>query len=577
MVDVVFISPNTNGSLAKEAFGILQLATILEKQGISCKLLPFYNIGDPNDLDVFVSNALSIVKELNPKIVSFYTRCDVYHIDLRLAEQIKKQHSNIYIIFGGPQSDIVSTETLKQIKYVDYICCGEGENTVFPFFSSVLSGNPDHSVAGLVYREAGEIRKNPRPQLIEDLDSIPLIDYSLFVSEFKNIVSNKDFFPIDVGRGCPFGCTYCSTKSFWGRHYRLKSPNRIYQEIKELHTGFGLTRFYFTHDMFTLNRKSVIETCRLLKTLDFDIEWRCSARLDCIDKELIDIMIDAGMKWLFIGIETGSPRMQKLINKNLKLDKVVELTSYLSENNVDTTASFIYGFPEETEEDLNQTFKLILQIISLKNITVQTHLCTFLAGTELADKYKDQLTRTDVYSNITGNMAIRECIDLITDYPELFPHMKEYKTELRTKLRYFTEFFYMFRFMFPVYSYLGKKYSDNRLLDMYYDFVEANADFLDELAFMSYSKKYATLINKDRFYERFSSDKNYDIISDIYRLKKTNISDEVKNGQEVTDIYCFSPEELAMNKSIDDFERCIAVVTSYNNENGVLSYKINKM
>lgn len=576
MSDVVFITPNIRGYIADEFIGTLLLSSILKEKGISCEILPFFSIGDLTNFDEFLENAIKLIEERSPKIVSFYTRCDAYHIDIKLAQVIKARWKDIFVVFGGPQSDIASVETIEQLSYVDFVCCGEGETTVYPFFNSLLQGQPELSIPGLVYRENGVVKKNPRPVLIEDLDSLPLVDYSDICYMQNESELNDRYFPIDVGRGCPFGCTYCSTKSFWGRTYRLKSPQRIFQEIKLVHEKFNITRYAFLHDMFTLNRKSVIETCSLLRTLDFPIEWKCSARLDCIDKELIDIMTDAGMKTIFIGIETGSPRMQKKINKNLKLDNAVELLAYLREKDVNVLASFIYGFPEETEEDLSQTMSLIRELLKLKKVDVQTHLCTFLAGTELTERYKSEMTFTSKYSDITGDKAILECKDLIEAHRELFPHLLEYNTDLRTRLKYFKMFFWVWRNMRPVYQYISEKYPSDNLIEMYYDFAKANQCVLEGVEDESDAAWFKEILKRDRFVERFSDDENYDLITDSYRLKVLEMSEDIRKGKTITDVFCFNPKERKNCARLQDYKRCIAVVSMMRREDGRLEYVVKK-
>ena len=171
MSDVIFITPNMTADTRAESIGTLQLATILMQAGISCEILQYFRIGDVTRFSDFLDNAVRLIEEKKPKILSFYSRCDTYYISLRIAEYVKAKRKDICIVFGGPQSDITAEATLRQIPWVDYICCGEGETTVVPLFSSVLQGEPDLTTPGLVYRLDGEIVKNPRPVLIEDLDS----------------------------------------------------------------------------------------------------------------------------------------------------------------------------------------------------------------------------------------------------------------------------------------------------------------------------------------------------------------------------------------------------------------------
>lgn len=559
MSDVVFITPNMTADTRAESIGTLQLATILMQAGISCEILQYFRIGDVTQFADFLDNAVRLIEEKKPKILSFYSRCDTYHISLRIAECVKAKQKDICIVFGGPQSDITAEATLRQIPWVDYICCGEGETTVVPLFSSILQGKPELATPGLVYRLDGEIVKNPRPVLIEDLDSLPMLDYTLLhFNESKEALQKP--FDIDVGRGCPFACTFCSTNSFWGRNFRLKSPQRIYEEVKYLHEHYGRTRFSFSHDMFTFNRKKVRETCALLKTLDFPIEWGCSARVDCLDKELIDTMADAGMVGVYLGIETGSPRMQKLINKNLKVQNVVELVAYLKEKGIETVASFIYGFPEETEEDVSLTIGLIGKLLNLRCVRIQTHLCTFHVGTELSRRYRDEMTPVTQYSDQTGEYAIAECADLIQGHPEIFQHMMEYKTELRSKLNYLPTFIGYWKRMLPVYRHISEKYPENRLIDMYYDFVAANGQILDTYQKKTDGNIYEWLLEKDRFPDQFAGDEYYDMIQDYCRYRKLCISQDIRNGENLSDVFFFDPNEIE-TKPLRECRRCMTMLT----------------
>ena len=510
MTNVVFVTPNSLGYIHTEPVGTLLLATILNQNGIRSRVLPFYCFGDIQDFESFIDRAAEKIIAQTPAIVSFYTRCDTYHISIRIAQRIKQQKKDIYIVFAGPQADISAKETLRVIPAVDYICSGEGENTVVPFFSSLIARQPDHSIDGLTFREGTRIIQNSRPALIEDLDTLPTLDYSLLDPEdYASDDHFVNYFPVDVGRGCPFSCTFCSTNSFWGRKYRLKSADRIVAEIKSIHDTFGFNLFNFQHDMFTMDRKRVIQVCRQLMNIGFPISWRCSARLDCLDNELIDIMTAAGMNSLFIGIETGSPQMQKKIRKNLKLDDAFGKLSYISSKGVSVTASFIFGFPEETEEDFSQTLSMMIELSKIPKIHLQHHLCTFFSGTELTRKYAEQISKSTVFSDITGEAGVYECQDLITENPVLFPHYFEYKNDLREKIKYFPQFFESWLLLRPVFEYIALTHYQNRYCDMLYDFSSSNQELLRSGAVP------IDLMRNDRFLECFSNDTHFAILKEI--------------------------------------------------------------
>lgn len=555
MAEILFVTPNFKTNILEIPLGSLLLGTILRQNGMDVGFASFSQFGSVEPFEDFLRNGVEQISKEDPKIVSFYTRCDSYHIVLRLAQRLKAAMPQTWIVFGGPQADITACDTVRNFDYVDFVCCGEGETTVCPLFASLLKGQPDLDVPGLVYCKDGQPVKNPRPALMEDLDALPMVDYSLV----QTVDTEGQDFPVDVGRGCPFGCTYCSTNTFWGRKYRLKSPERIAQDVKDVHDRFGFASFAFEHDMFTMKRSQVEQTCKLLKKLDFPIRWRCSARVDCIDEGLIDTMVDAGMYAIYIGIETGSARMQKKINKNLKLEHVLPMLRYIHSKGVKVTTSFIYGFPEETREDLCQTMELMRSIMALGKITVQAHLCTFLPGTELTRQYMDQLTPMTTYSNITGDVAVEDCRELIKAYPKVFLHFREYTTPMRKELRYFGQFMWLYSYRFLVYDYLTKQLGWD-MYQLYLEFVRVNTPETED---------YMGLARADRFPETVTDVPLHDLIKDICRLWRMEQS--IKPGEISMDVFSFNPNQLRQVTDLNELARGMFILTIQSAPDGTIT------
>lgn len=558
MKDVIFITPTESPNLKDEIFGTLTLASLLKYADISVKIKRFFQFGDISDFDGFISRAEKDILSHKPKIVSFYTRCDVYHVMIKIAERIKTVSPETYIVFGGPQSDTCSEETMMAFDFVDYICCGEGEQTVVPFFKSLLDGTPNLSVDGLVYRKNGQIVANPRPALLSSFDDLPFVDFSLW-TDIEREPKHVTILPIDAGRGCPFNCVFCSTKSFWERTYRLKSPDRIIEEIKLIYKTFKITRFKFMHDMFTMNKDSVSELCKKIKELDFKVVWSCSARLDCLSTELIDTMVDAGLKRIFVGVESGSPRMQKSIKKNLKIDKVNDTIKYLSDKGVQVEASFIYGFPDETPEDLSQTIYMILAISGHKGVQSWAHRCSFLPGTELERVYRNELTEVSVFTDTTGDFGATACSDLINAHPKIFPQYREYNSPLRASLNYFDYFLRMVRSLPHIYFYLSKYYTPATMINMYYDWEKANADFLEKTdKHVLNEKAVEYLAQNDRFISNFEKDERYPLLKEIIRFSMDLSAPKDKC---VTGIYNFIVDDLINKEKIENYQKGITRAT----------------
>lgn len=575
MADILFISPNLMPGIRPVPVGITLLATILKNDGFDVKIQQFCQYGELEGFDRFLQNGVEQVKKSGARVITFYTRCDTYHICIRLAERIKEAIPHCYIVFGGPQSDLSAEVSLRELPYLDYVCRGEGETTVIPFFSSLLKGQPDHSVAGLAYREGDRILMNPKPKLLDDLDILPRIDYSLLDGE-EPIDRSRELMPVDVGRGCPFGCTYCSTKSFWQQHYRLKSPERIVSEIQELYDLYHSKWFNFEHDMFTMNRKKVTAVCELLQKLDFQIQWHCSARMDCLTRELIDTMVASGLKSIYVGIETGSPRMQKLVNKNLKLDGIEDMIRYLVEKGVSVTGSFIYGFPQETEEDVSLTMDLYTRLQGIPNVSLQAHLCAFLPGTELEQQYREELEFAVTPSDITGSFALAECMDLLKAHPAVFSHYREYRTPLRQKVKYLAWFLESFKMQYPIYRYLAQSYTPTTMFDMYEAWVDANRNHLDSIPFHAGDPRAAQiLVVKDRYWTAVQDTPVGAIATELHRYLAAKETAE-SSRTDLNDAFGFCMDDLSAGRPLSEYRPGLTVVQLHfpEGKGGKLNYKI---
>lgn len=484
MYDVLFIMPSSIPSITEECEGTLLLATILKNNGINSGIYRLYEADKTKGFGSFIHESVENILNKNPRIVSFYCRCDCLITDIMIAKELKEKNDSLCIVFGGPQADASCEEIMRYIPWVDYCCRGEGEETIYPLFSALLSGEDPTFSDGLVYRDNnGGTVINTRPALIKNLDNIPNTDYS-FVEEkvINSAIQTKFLFPIEVGRGCPFNCAYCSTSLFWNRKYRLKSPQRILSEMKRLNSEYGIKGFAFNHDLFTANKKSVLEFCEKLKESDLEVIWGCSSRIDTIDEEMIDAMVTSGFKRIYFGIETGSPRMQKIIHKNLDIQRIIDVCTMLTERNVGITASFIYGFPEETEEDIELTMRLVYKLMKIGVKDFQFHLCAIFPGTEYYEKYKSQLIFAEHHSDQVSDFGVKENYDFICEHKDLFPFYYEYHNPLRKRFAELSKCMLAFLVIYEVLIKADKdKFASKPMVEMYLELVDKNRELIMSL------------------------------------------------------------------------------------------------
>lgn len=433
MADILFVSPNLVQSVKSETNGIMILGTILLHNGFDVDILRYSEAkGYLKDYSVFVQDLADRIVQKHPRIVSLYTITTNIHASVRVAEEVKRQDSSIVVAFGGPYSSLLPREILDCAPCVDYVCAGEGENTIIPFVRHVLDHNLTelYKIPGLNYRLDGQIISNPLPDLMQDLDSVPMWDERLLMEHYDE--DPDHIMGIEVGRGCPFRCAFCSTSIFWERNYRLKSPKRVIEDIKYFHERFAFPLYSLSHDALTANNKMMEQLCDELIKADLGVNLVCSSRADCLTPELIEKMQRAGFVEVQMGVETGSERMQKLVNKNLDLSKVKETVKCLIKHNIAPQIYFIYGFPDETREELNDTLNLIFDLMDLGATDISIRRYKFSPKTKLCEKYYDDIyCDEELLKREVRYFGLYEERDMIRANKKMFSNLYNMHTEVR--------------------------------------------------------------------------------------------------------------------------------------------------
>lgn len=488
MTDVLFITSSYELKLSHEVNGTMLLATLLRQAGISARILRFAQIASfKKDYSTFVSEITQRILSMEPRCVSFYTIWPFYHIMLRIARELKELRPDLYIVFGGPQASTTAEATMNAASYVDYICVGEGEQTVVPFFRALLNGetNTLAQIPGLYHRVEGYVCGNNSEVPLCDLNTLPYWDEALYMDDYteprEKMESPNYFMPIDAGRGCPFSCTFCCTSRFWKRTYRLKSVDRLIADIRYYQERFGITSFWFTHDAFTTNKKLVEEFCDRLIAENIHIRWRCTSRVDLITESLVLKMKQAGLVGIEMGVESGSDAMQQRIKKKLNLSNVRNMVKFLLSEKLDVRLFFMYGFPDETEEELAQTVSLQLDLLGQGVKDTSMSFCKFNPATPMTEKYLDQLVLDSNCKIIERGTAFgyEEELSIIQENKAMFPFFYHLNTPVRNEYQYLHYFLNIYREYHRTCQCLRKIYEADEL-KMYRDFCKANTDVFSQ-------------------------------------------------------------------------------------------------
>lgn len=423
--------------------GILSLAAVLEKKGIVPTIIDLnqryydYLKSDEYEKKDFCSFVASDFDSPTFDLVGLSTICSSYPLTIRIAEAIKRSQPSTTVVLGGPQASVVDVQTMKAFPHIDFIVRGEAEET-FPALLEAISSDKvwDH-IPGITFRRGEEIVRMPNAPVIHDLDSLPLPAFHLY----QNIEKCR-YVPLELGRGCPFACTFCSTNDYFRRNFRLKSPQQLIEQMRFIKETYAIATFDLIHDMFTVDKKRVVGFCEALLASGEQFNWNCSARTDCIDEEMIALMANAGCRAIFFGIETGSARMQRTIDKGLDLPEAARMIKCNDKHHITTAVSLIYGFPEETMDDVRDTIGFLIDSLRYDYAAPQLHLLAPLAETPIHSLYRSKMVFDDIFSDMSHQGWRQDPVDrlMINSHPDIFPNFyavptphldRQYLKELR--------------------------------------------------------------------------------------------------------------------------------------------------
>ncbi|MEI8182357.1 MAG: radical SAM protein [Desulfomonile sp.] len=322
------------------------------------------------------------ILNLNPDLIGI--TCNSGNMDTArvLISRLKKH--GVPVILGGSHPTVLPGQSLKYTG-ADMVAVGEGEMTLVQVMDSLASQATFHDIASLAWNDNGFIRVNQRGSLIKTIDDLPIPD--------RSFVSRSEYYGevIMTARGCPFDCSYCASRNIWGKSVRLRSVSSIIKELCLLrdsanHAGDRPGRWVVkvVDDTFTVNRK------RTLALLDEIIaqglhcfEFTGGVRADTLDETLVAKMREANFRRVTLGVESGSPKILKLIRKGQTNEDVKRAIRLLRDAGIRSHAFFMIGLPEETTEDIKLSQQLILDA---RPDYVEVNMVTPYPGTEIFEK-----------------------------------------------------------------------------------------------------------------------------------------------------------------------------------------------
>lgn len=442
--------------------GLLSLIAVIEAAGHEGCLYNAKIELQPGKLaldDSLYRRMATAILDLAPDVVGFTSLGCNFVCTVKVAGYVRRLAPGIPLVLGGPHASILASETLSKWPQFDAVIRGEAESVIANVLAAAASGDYAE-VAGVTYHAGGQLIVNPPAPMVSDLDALPWPAYHHHPIDQLGL----DLLRVEAGRGCPFSCTFCSTASFFGRRYRLKSAGRLCRELDYLHATYGISDFALTHDLFTVNKAKVREFCAAVADRGF--AWTCSARMDCVTPELLAEMRAAGCRSIYYGVETGSPRMQEVVRKRLDLDLFFPTLEQTQKLGMRATASFITGYPDEEQADQDQTLDLIGSCSSRcrDDLMIQLHLLTPEPGTRLLAEHGEQLSYDGHVSDFNFPTLEPDDAELMRGEPDVFVNHHYFRSRVPRERHILVTSVYpvLYKLGFPVLRYLLEHY-DNRL------------------------------------------------------------------------------------------------------------------
>jgi len=331
------------------------------------------SVNKKNDIQffhIFKENHLIDVKDLIENNnwdflgISFTTNQRKYVWEFFDTTDVQKH----FIIGGGVHPTLDKQNTFKEFPEFDAICVGEAETPLLEFCERLDNNHDLYETPSFIFKlkdHTGKInyKVNPVEKLMH-IDELADPDYTVF--DYKRIISDSgNVFPMMLGRGCPYRCTYCASAHLWKEYpnpenwVRFPSIDRSIRIIKNNLNLYPDTRsIIFADDTFTVRKDWVHEFCETYKK-EIGLPFECNARVETINDNVCNDLKHAGCKSIDFGVESGSEWLRNnIVNRKHKNAVIIKAFNTLEKHGIRGFSYNIVGMPFETPSMMKQTYEL---------------------------------------------------------------------------------------------------------------------------------------------------------------------------------------------------------------------------
>ncbi len=384
-VDVVLVNPGSLHAVYQDlgrSFSAIEtpslaglFATYLKRKGLSVEIVdaPALNLAPAEVAQLIHENFAPALTVL--VVYGFQPSASTQNMPAagETCRALKELEPGHRIMMTGTHPAALAERTMRE-EAVDFVCDREGPDTILGTVQALKAGGASfRGIPSLWYRVGGVVMSNPAGELMHDLDGeMPGVAWDMLPMSryrahnwhcFEHIHDRQPYASLHTSLGCPYKCTFCCINAPFGKpSYRLWSPETVIEDIGILVDRYGVKNIKFVDEMFVLNRNHVFGICDRIIERGYDLNIWAYARVDTVKDEFLDRLRRAGVRWLALGIESGSKHVRDGVEKGrFGATEIMKVVRKIQDAGINVIGNYIFGLPDDTHETMQETLDMALE------------------------------------------------------------------------------------------------------------------------------------------------------------------------------------------------------------------------
>ena len=333
-------------SIEGDPMGVMQLSATAKSHGWETALC------------LGTDDYLRRIGEYRPDLLAVSMMTTDYGTLMPAIRKIRRDFPDLPIVVGG--ADPTFSQDLIDEPEITAICVGEGDLAMVEIMERLEKGSPLDGVPNVHTKGT----KAPLAPLIEDLDPLPFLDREIVYAN-SSAVRHFRLRSFYASRGCPYGCTYCFNHAYnkmyqgLGKVVRRRSPGNLLAEIDEVSRRYPTEYVRISDDAFVHRVDEWLEEFAREYPKQVGIPFYCLVRANCVTREMVRLLKDAGCRSVCMSIETASERIRsEVLNRRMSNEQIVRAFDLFNEAGINIYTNSMFGLPTASMQDELDTLDL---------------------------------------------------------------------------------------------------------------------------------------------------------------------------------------------------------------------------